>query len=146
LYSQLSAVPGIDAVTAASTIPLSSYYNLSNIAIEGRPPDPPGHEPRAIYNNVRANYFRLLGIPLLAGRTFGSQDRADGPPSVVVSREFTRRYLPGREPLGTQIRMFRASRPWTIVGVVGDIREDGMDRPPQPYVYTYDEQSWFPAT
>ncbi len=124
LYHELSAVPGVDAFTAAQTIPLSSWYSLSNVTIEGRPPDAPGHEPRAIFNNVRGNYFMLMGIPLLAGRVFGPEDRPvdrfDAPRSVVVSREFVQRYFPAGESDRKAYPMGAAQAPLlTIIGVVG---------------------------
>jgi putative ABC transport system permease protein len=150
LYHELSAVPGVDTFTTAQTIPLSSWYSLSNVTIEGRPPDAPGHEPRAIFNNVHGNYFGLMGIPLLAGRVFGPEDRPvdrfDAPRSVVVGKEFVQRYFPGENPIGKHIRWGDAHAPLlTIIGVVGDIREDGMDRPPQPYFYIFEDQAWFPG-
>jgi putative ABC transport system permease protein len=150
LYRELSSVPGLDTFTAVQTIPLSSYYSLSNITIEGRPPEAPGHEPRAIFNNVRANYFELLGIPLLAGRFFGPEDRPvdrfDAPRSVIVSQELVHRYFSGQNPIGKHMRWGDSSAPvLTITGIVGDIREDGMDRPPQPYFYLNEEQAWFPG-
>lgn len=62
--------------------------------------------------------------------------------SVIVSQEFVRRYFPGQDPLGKRIRVGAWAK---IVGVVGDVREDGIDHPPQPYFYGYDEQLWFPG-
>jgi hypothetical protein len=80
LYHELSSVPGVDTFTTVQTIPLSSYYQLSNVTIEGRPPDARGHEPRAIFNNVHGNYFTLM-LPVTDVRTMGE----------VVSRSTSRK-------------------------------------------------------
>jgi len=83
-----------------------------------------------------------MGIPLVRGRDFGREDTPNSPMSALVGAEFVRRFMPGTEPLGKRIRIgANPAAPWlTIVGVAGDIREDGMDRPPQAHVYRFEDQ------
>jgi putative ABC transport system permease protein len=148
LYTELSTVPAVDAVTATAVVPLSSYYNLSDIHIEGRTQEARTQAPQAIFNMVHPNYFEVLGMPLLRGRSFGSEDRPDSPLVMVITQEFARRYFSGEDPIGKRVRWAFAKdpEPWsTIVGVIGDVREDGMDRPPQPYMFQSESQHWFPG-
>ncbi len=149
LYAELRNIPDLDGFASMSKVPIDAYYWLSAFEIEGRVVEPGASPPRAIDSTVHADYFRLLGIPLLYGRPFGPEDRLDSPPVVIVSQEFARRYFAGGDPAGKRLR-WRGSRPdapwFQVVGVVGDVREDGMDRPPQPYVYFPEEQGWFAGT
>ncbi|MGI8746447.1 MAG: ABC transporter permease [Bryobacteraceae bacterium] len=148
LYRQLAGIPGLDAFTVAAVIPLSSYYNLVEFTIEGRAPLPKGHGPQGIWNIVHSNYFSVMKIPLLRGHAFGPMERPGGPKAAIVGQEFARRYFDGQDPIGKRVRneFDGSGDPWaTIVGIAGDIREDGMDRPPQPYVYFCEEQYWFPS-
>jgi putative ABC transport system permease protein len=145
LYRELDGVPGLLEYTTASMIPLNGSYFLTPWVIEGRPQPAPGDVPLAINTVVRTGYFQVMRMPLLGGRVFGPQDTAESPPVAVVSHDFVRRHFGRENPLGKRIR---AAQPetssWmTVVGVVGDIREDGMDRPPQPHVYGAEEQANF---
>lgn len=146
LYTELRNIPGLDGFASMSVVPMSSYYQLSNFEIEGRVVEPGASPPRAVSPTVHADYFRLLGIPLIYGRPFGPEDRLDSPPVAIVSQEFARRYFAGGDPVGKRLRWSgsKPDTPWIqVVGVVGDVREDGMDRPPQPYLYFPEEQGWF---
>jgi putative ABC transport system permease protein len=87
-------------------------------------------------------YFRAAGMPLFAGREFGSMDTAQSEPVAIVDREFARRYFPGQDPLGKHIRLgeMGGNQPWrTVAGVSGDIREtnpfDEMHWKVEPHVY-----------
>jgi predicted permease len=88
----------------------------------------------ALLGTVSPGYFRALGIPLLAGRDFHAADGEDGAQAVVVSASLARRAWPGLEPLGRRVRLgFDES--FTVVGVVDDVRAQGLDLPPRPTVY-----------
>jgi putative ABC transport system permease protein len=146
LYAELKNIPDVDGFASLSKVPINSYYWLSNFEIEGYVVEPGAAPPRAIDSTVHADCFRLIGIPLIYGRLFGPEDRLDSPPVAIVSREFARRYLAGEDPAGKRLRWSgsRPDAPWIqVVGMVGDVREDGMDHPPQPYVYFPEEQGWF---
>jgi putative ABC transport system permease protein len=146
LYAELRSIPDVDGFASMSKVPMNSYYWLSDFEIEGGVVDPGASPPLAIESTVHADYFRLLGIPLIYGRLFGREDRLDSPPVAIVSQEFARRYFAGADPAGKRLRWSgsRPDAPWfQVVGVVGDVREDGMEHPPQPYVYFPEEQGWF---
>jgi putative ABC transport system permease protein len=146
LYRELAQVPGLQGFTTATLLPLSGTYQLREIDIDGRVGMTSSDIPVAITNVVGPNYFGVMGIPLIAGRVFGDSDVPDSQKTVVVSQEFVRRYFAADEPIDKRLtlRAGSAQNPWfTIVGVVGDIREDGMDHPPQPYVYLAERQQDF---
>ena len=83
---------------------------------------------------VDASYFRALRIPLVRGRTFGAHDATRPSDEVVVSRAFAERYWPGASPLGGRVRA--AGGVWhTVVGEVGDVHYDALDRPAREMVY-----------
>lgn len=86
---------------------------------------------------IETNYFRETRIPLLQGRHFGKDDRANAPPVAIVNAEVARRLWPGQQAVGQQMQSaWRKDTPWlTVIGVVGDTREDGIDKPPVPTVF-----------
>jgi len=93
---------------------------------------------RAEYRIASAGYFRVMGIPLLRGRLFDERDGADAPHVALISDTLARTRWPNQDPLGQQVQfggMDGDLRMFTIVGVVGDVREGGFDRPPQPVFY-----------
>jgi len=146
LYAELRSIPDVDGFASMSMVPMSSYYWNYSFEIEGQAVEPGALPPRALPPTVHADYFHLLGIPLLYGRPFGPEDSLDSTRAVIVSQEFARRYFAGGDPALKRLRP-RGSKPddpwFQVVGVVGDVREDGMDRPPQPYVYFPEKQSEF---
>jgi predicted permease len=93
----------------------------------------------ADYRAASAGYFAAMGIPLVRGRLFQEDDGPDTPHVAVVSQSFVRRYWPGEEAIGKRIQFGNMDGDLhllNIVGVVGDVRGDGLDRDPRPIVYT----------
>jgi predicted permease len=142
LYAQLESMSELESFTTASMLHLNGTYQLQQVTVEGRLQEPSAENQRAVGVVVGPRYFRVMGIPLVKGRDFGRQDTPDSPTTAIVSTEFVRRFVPGAEPVGKRIKFGgNPAAPWlTIVGVVGDIREDGMDRPPQAHVYRFEDQ------
>jgi putative ABC transport system permease protein len=145
LYRLLDEMPNLEGYTTATMLPLNGTYGLSQFIIEGRPQPAPGEEISAVTNVVRPGYFRVMGIPLVRGRDFGRQDAPELPQTAVVSEEFVRRYFIGTDPIGQRFTrcapQCEPKGPWvSIVGVVGSIREDGIDQPPQAHVYFSEDQ------
>jgi predicted permease len=79
---------------------------------------------------VSPGYFRALGIPILKGRGFTDFDRADSAPVILINDALARQYFPNQDPIGRRIDDRGA-----IVGIVGDVRQSGLDRPPAPEIY-----------
>ena len=92
---------------------------------------------------VTSSYFRVMGIPLLAGREFSEADMAGKPAVVLISRAMARRFWPDQEPLGQRITL-GGSELHTVVGIVGDIRRKGLDLPAEPMVYLHYQQFTLP--
>jgi putative ABC transport system permease protein len=83
-------------------------------------------------------YFKVLGIPLIRGRTFDERDNANAPPVALISESLARSRWPGQDPIGHTIEFGNMDgdlRLLTIVGIVGDTHEYGLDAPPRPTVY-----------
>jgi predicted permease len=129
LVSQARALPGVRNVGLTDWVPLSGDRHDTAIEVEGNPF--PASHPVA---TADASYFETLRIPLLEGRTFGERDPAHPASEVIVTRAFAARYWPGTSPLGRRVRPLGGS--WsTVVGEVGDVHHDGLDRPPGDLLY-----------
>jgi len=129
LVREAKAIPGVREVGLTDWVPLSGDTDDTAIEVEAHPS--PANHAVAI---VDASYFKALHIPLLRGRTFGAQNVAHPSDEVVVSRAFAERYWPGTIPLGNRLRPLGGA--WhTVVGEVGDVHYDALDRPAREMVY-----------
>jgi putative ABC transport system permease protein len=139
-YSQLleraAATPGIESAGAISDLPLLGSNTSDSFTIEGRPPVAKQEEPSTEYHVVTPRYFESMGIPLLAGRDFAGTDTKQSPNVVVINQTFARRHFAGESPLGHRLRLQGQERdPLLIVGVVGDVRQLGLDKQPVPEAF-----------
>jgi putative ABC transport system permease protein len=133
---RLNGQPGIQAAGAVNDLPLRGGGLSVRVEVEGAPPPRLPAEmrfPRALYSS--GGYFKALGIPLLRGRTFTPTDDSLAPRVAVINGTMAAIYLPGLDPIGRTFRLAGDSVPITIVGVVGDVREAGLDRDPPPQVF-----------
>jgi len=127
-----------------SEIPLGGSDLDHEFIIEGRPAIPPGQEPSLYSRSVMGDYFRTMGMRLLAGRNLTDADREDAPLVGVVNESMARLYFPGASPIGARFRWARDSGPprWIeIVGVVSDVRNFGLSAGDLPAAYTTYPQS-----
>ena len=131
--------PGVLAVAASSTAPLTGAPNRG-MRIEGDPMLPPDQQPNADFQLITPDYFRALGITLVAGRSFTASDRADAPAVIVVNQSLVDRYFGGRNPIGRVI-LFGGSKRHEIVGVVADSRYRYVEQPADPTFYLPLEQN-----
>jgi putative ABC transport system permease protein len=148
LIAQLANSPGVQSVGAISTLPLTSTAESGAFEIVGQPRAEAGQAPHTQYSVVEGAYFQTLAIKLLAGRVFGSGDVADGPPVVIVNREFARRFLSDGSAVGRQIIChfdFSDGAPRTIVGIVDDVQSQSLDSPHLPQVYVPESQMPYPG-
>jgi len=130
---------GVRAAAAAFTVPLTGAPNRG-IRIEGDPPFPPDNQPNADFQVITPEYFRALGITLVAGRNFSASDRADAPPVVIVNQALVEKYFPGRDPIG-RVLLFGGSKRHEIVGIVADARYRSVERAADPTFYLPLEQN-----
>ena len=136
LLEQMKAVPGVRDISVVSNVPLSDLDHELSFNVEGRPPYRPGEELAADYTTAGPNYFRTMNITLLRGRDFSDQDTANSPHVMVVSNAFVRKFFPGEDPIGRRILLDDdGAPPREIIGVVNDVRRNGLDIDVQPEMY-----------
>ena len=136
LLERLNAAPGFQAALI-SELPMSGDSLTHSFVIDGRPIPPAGAEPEVQTRTIAGDYFRLMGIPLLAGRDFGPQDRTGSQHVALVNRAFVAKYFPSQNPINERVDWARSDpRDWmTIIGVVGDVKHFGPNEPEDPAVY-----------
>jgi predicted permease len=138
VFRRISVLPGVEQASIAGndTLPMNSGRNYSNFSIQGRPAESE-RSPVADIAVVDTQYFRTMEVPLISGRNFTDSDTFSALGVAVIDQTLARRYWPGENPLGQQIKFgFGAGlQGLTIVGVVGDIKSDGFDAPSVPHIY-----------
>jgi predicted permease len=144
LLTSLAAIPGVRAAAAASDLPMQGWFVRTEFSIEGGVPDPAGNAPLAVRRIVTPDFFAALQIPLQRGRFFNRLDRSDAAGVAIINNQIAERYFPNENPIGKHIRPGPADsqQPWlTIVGVVGSIREAGIDKAPVAAYYQSQTQN-----
>lgn len=131
LSERLRSLPGASASGVVNILPLDRARMITMMDIEGRPPVTDRMKmPRASIRIAGPGYLEAMGIRLVTGRGFRDSDGKGSPPVVLINQSLARRYFEGEEPLGKRIR-----RMGEIVGVVGDVRQEGLDAEPEPELY-----------
>lgn len=129
VLEQISALPGVVSVGSTTTVPLTGGGSRQPFTIEGRPAPPVSEQPLAQTRYVSPDYFSAMGVPLRQGRPFDERDRDGAPQVVVISEAMARRFFPGQNPVGQRLTAsFHLQQgPREIVGVVGDVKSNGLD-------------------
>ena len=134
---RLRATPGIEGVAMVSTLPLASF-DRRGLHIQDRPRANESEGPSPDAYSVSPDYFSVMRIPLKRGRLFTDADRAGAPGVALISESCARAVFPNEDPIGKHIQLGGRDdkKPWlTIVGIVGDVRQYGFDRPSQMEAY-----------
>ena len=140
---EVAALPGVALVGVGSTMPLRSGMMDLDFKAEGKPPVPGQPMLHAEFRSADPEYFRAAGIPLLKGREFSLTDQPGSGQVVVINQTLARRVFPGEDPIGKRIawtgailRFTPFNGDWrTIVGVVGDTQDGGLDAAPRAVVF-----------
>lgn len=148
LLEKIGSLPGVQSSAFVTPLPLCGINGT--ITIHSQPglanPDHSGNL-YAVLHSVSSGYFSAMSIPLLSGRAFSAQDRQHSQPVAIVNEAFARRYWPGQNPIGKVI--FKnypdPKTEFRVIGVVGNIREDGLWGPPSPTLYRPYTQFMFAA-
>jgi len=137
LTDRVKAMPGVQDAAIVTTVPLGGQVPIMDFIIEGRPPLPAGQINDAQWQIVSPSYFRTMGIRILNGRAFEERDSFDATRVIIISDSMAQRYWPGEDPVGKQIQIKDSgSEDWlTIVGIVADVRQVGLDLEPYPQMY-----------
>jgi putative ABC transport system permease protein len=156
---RLRAIPGVRGAAVVNGVPIERGLNLGVQILDG--PNATPDRRQVEWRYASADYFPVMGIPIVAGRGFTDRDRAGAPPVAVVNEAFVRLYLKGTTGLGHHIRAYDSDGPIEIVGVARDVREGGLKSriPPLMYVpvlqaneagirtaHTYFPMSWVVRT
>ncbi len=140
LLEKVSALPGVESSGIVSVLPTRGQEWFS-FSVLGRPAPPPDKRPYVGTSQVSAGFFQALKIPLVRGRYLDEHDTKDQPWSIVISQSFAHRYFPNENPIGQQLLLryggypMDEDRPRQIVGVVGDVRNEGVQLEPTPFAY-----------
>ncbi len=125
LLERVSRLPGVRSAGASSDVPWTGYDENAGFIVEGLERDPK-NEPHARYHAATPDYFRSIGIPLVAGRFFNDHDDAKAPAIIVINASMARRYWPGQDAVGKRMTFSDKPKPedWmTVAGVVGDVKD-----------------------
>jgi predicted permease len=146
LTARLGALPGVTGVADATALPMA-VRSANGFDVVGAPPPADGAPPFVPYAAVSDDYFRMLRIPLREGRTFGPQDGMNGARAMVVSEATARKFWPRGGAVGAQLRMGpdRNAPPITVIGVVGDVRNDPAHPRAEPMSYGTTRQDVRPS-
>jgi putative ABC transport system permease protein len=142
LLDQVSALPGVQSAAAVSILPLGGDFDTVATEVGGRDYGP-GEEPYPERYRVTPGYFRTLEIELVGGRAFSAADTAESPLVVVVSETAAARWWPHEDPIGKRVRLPAGmDKIWrTVVGVVRDVKQSGLDAPRTMQIYVPHAQS-----
>lgn len=125
-------MPGVEAVSACDQIPFGWGFSANTFEIVGRPKS--RVEPYANLNQVFPGFLGALRIPLLRGRNFDNTDHTGSQPVVLIDQTMADRYFPHQNPIGHFVQM-PTEKPFKIVGVVGQIKNSGLDIESRPTIY-----------
>ncbi len=139
----VGSVPGVASADVTSQLPLSGDVSVYGVNAEDDFADE-GDDRSAYRYAVSPGYFATLGIPLIRGRALDRGDVAGAPPAVVVDESYAKSAFPGRDPIGRRVHVGRTDLPWyTIVGVVGDVKQESLAAGEAHAVYVTPEQWYF---
>jgi predicted permease len=123
---RLQSLPGVMAAGSVFGLPLGDILVRGDFSIENQPVPPSGATAAKML--VGGNYFRAIGMPIVAGRPFNSHDSRTAVPVVIVSQTLARRFWPNQDPVGRRLKLGFSHDPWcTVVGVVGDVRQFNLE-------------------
>jgi predicted permease len=142
ILERVEALPGVKAASTIQFLPLTGMNCGTGFWLEGQARGDASHALTTECSLVSRGYFAAMGIPILEGRPFDRRDRIGGPRVLIVNQSFARRYLPGGRALGRRILVAWSDEVLAeIVGVVGDVRHNGLTSEPAPTVFLLHAQT-----
>jgi len=125
IEERVAHLPGVRTEGVVSVLPLTGAVGWGGIKVEGYTP-PPGQELQVDLRTASPDYFRTMEIPLIKGRFFSEQDTAEMPPVVIIDEKFAQRFWPNGDAIGKHL-WFNPKKLYTIVGVVGVVKQYGLE-------------------
>ena len=135
---RVQVLPGVSSVAVGGNLPLTYNGDSMPIAVEGIPDPPPDQRADVIYRAVGPGYFSTMGIPVLRGRDFTDDDRADTKYGVVISQKTAEHFWPGVNPIGKRLKPISKHLGCALAGgywVVDDVRQNDFVAPPKMEMY-----------
>jgi len=123
VLDKVPTLPGVESAGLVAALPTTGNFNNSTVSLEGRP-DLKNNPVFVLSQPASARYFQTMGIPLRQGRYFTEQDNENAPSVTLISETMARRFWPGQNPEGR--RVYLGGKHWTILGVVGDVRQEDL--------------------
>jgi len=131
--SRIARLPGVTSEGAVSALPLTGMVGWGGIKVEGYNP-PPGQELQVDQRDASTNYFGTMQIPLISGRFFSDQDNSDSAQVAIIDQKFAQRFWPHGDAVGKHL-WHDPKKPITVVGVVGVVKQYGLDTDGKIAVY-----------
>jgi putative ABC transport system permease protein len=138
---RVSTLPGVSSAGAVSQLPLGGDFDMYGVRIKDKPVANPEDVPSAFRYGITPGYIEALGIPLQRGRTITPHDDETSQPVVLINELLATRTWPDEDPLGKLVKMGGPDKPWRmVVGVVGNVRHEGLDQPQKMQLYVPEAQ------
>lgn len=137
LETRLSGIPGVSAFALSDSIPPAGWAHarpFSNLSVIGKPPLP-GNGGMVLFRYITPDYFHVLRIPILRGRAFNDRDRIPSQNSIILNAKLARKIFGHQNPLGERIVIDPQQPPLTVVGVVANVKNNGLANPAGPEYY-----------
>jgi putative ABC transport system permease protein len=141
LLPRLRALPGVESVAGVTSLPLTGASFVLSFQVDGRPRLPTSQQPAMDVRVTTPDYFQTMGISLKRGRFFTADDRLGSPQVVVITESAVRHYFPTEDPLGKKIVLGwgrgkdKPRAGGVVVGIVGDVKDSGLDEADPPELY-----------
>jgi putative ABC transport system permease protein len=137
VIERVQALSGVQSAALSACVPMGQFgMSISGVEIEGRAAKKDDRDQRISFNVVSSDYFRAMNIPLRAGRYFSEADGEGAPGVAIISEAFGRSYFQNENPIGKHLKAPFQRNEWlTVVGVVGDVHQNGPDSQATPQLY-----------
>ena len=131
-------LPGVRSAAVAGNLPLTYNGDSMTIGVEGVSDPPTDQRPDVIFRAIGPGYFNTMGIPIVRGRDFTDQDKADSKDLVVISEKTAQHFWPGQDPIGKRLKpgSSTSKSEWReVIGIVKDVRQNDLIAPPKMQMY-----------
>jgi putative ABC transport system permease protein len=143
LLSHMERIPGIEGASLSTALPVTATHGTP-VLFEGQPAVVLGQRPIANLQQISPDYPKVMRIPMIAGRTFNDHDDTASPWVTIVNQTAVRRFWPNENPIGKRVWIGNIPRPFEVVGVIGDTKNNGPASPVAPEVFLPYPQMTFP--
>lgn len=147
LLREVRSLPGVESAAVANARPLAGQQPFTTgLSIDNRRLEEGELVPQVVIRNASPDYFRTMGIDLVKGRTFTDADDADAPAVAVINRSLAKELFSDQEPIGRRVSTDNGNSWITVVGIVGDVRQQGLETEPVAAMYGAQAQTFWAQT